>query len=123
MPTGSPVTPSLTTLATGTDPANSSIAPGAAATMANAFTLQTSNGTDVITALTVTMAAGTSGALSLVEITDDAGATVYGSVANPGSDTPIVALTGLTATTTLTPFRIRITPRSHTDMPAPAGSS
>ena len=63
----------MTTLATGTDPGNATIAPGGAATMADAFTFQTASGTDTITAVTVTLAAGTSGGLSLVEITDDAG--------------------------------------------------
>lgn len=114
-----------TTLATGTDPGNTSLAPGGAATNAGAFSFQTSSGTDVITAATVTLAAGTSGGLSLVEITNAAGTTVYGSVANPASDTPAITLSTntLTATTTLTEYRIRVTPKSHANMPAPAGSS
>ena len=92
-----------TTLATGTDPGNTSLAPGGAATMADAFTFQTSSGTDAITAVTVTLAAGTSGGLSLVEITNNAGRRCYGSVSNPGSDTPAITLgTSITATTTLT---------------------
>ena len=123
-PSGSPVTPNLTTLATGTDPSNASLAPGGAATMADAFTFQTGSGTDTITAVTVSLAAGTSGGLSLVEITDSAGSTVYGSVANPGSDTPAIALTTtITATTTLTTYKIRMTPKSHAAMPVPAGST
>lgn len=114
-----------TTLATGTDPGNSTIAPGGAATNAGAFSFQTSSGTDVITDATVTLAAGTSGGLSLVEITSADGATVYGSASNPASDTPVVTLSTntLTATTTLTEYRIRVTPKSHANMPAPAGSS
>lgn len=114
-----------TTLATGTDPGNTSLAPGGAATNAGAFSFQTSSGTDVITAATVTLAAGTSGGLSLVEITNVAGTTVYGSVANPASDTPAITLSTntLTATTTLTEYRIRVTPKTHANMPAPAGSS
>ena len=113
-----------TTLATGTDPANTSLSPGGAATMADAFTLQTNSGTNAITAVTVTLAAGTSGGLSLVEITNDAGTVVYGSAANPGSDAPAITLTtNITATTTVTQYKIRITPRTHANMPAPAGSS
>ena len=101
-----------------------SLAPGGAATMADAFTLQTSSGTDAITAVTVTLATGTSGGLSLVEITNDAGTVVYGSVANPGSDTPAITLTtNITATTTLTQYKIRVTPKTHANMPAPAGAS
>ena len=117
--------PKTTTLADGTDPANAAIAPSGAATMADAFTFQTSSGTDVITAAVVGLAAGTSGGLSLVEITNDAGSTVYGSVADPGSDTPSITLSTntLTATTTATQYKIRITPKSHANMPAPAGST
>ncbi len=124
VPTGSPTTPLATTLATGSDPSNASIAPGAAATMAGAFTFQTANGTDAITAVTVSLAKGTAVGLSLVEITNDAGSVVYGSSANPASDTPAIALTtNITATTTLTQYKIRITPKTHVNMPAPAGAS
>jgi hypothetical protein len=113
----------LTSLGNGTDPGSASLAPGGAATMADAFTLQT-GGSDTITAVTVTLASGTSGGLSLVEITDDAGSTVYGSVSNPGSDTPSISLgTSITVTATATQYKIRVTPRSHASMPAPAGSS
>src|SRR6185295_18866950 len=114
----------LTTLANGADPGNTSLAPGGVATMADAFTLQTATGTDTITAINVTLAAGTSGGLSLVEITNDAGTVVHGSVANPASDTPAITLTtNITATTTATQYKIRVTPKSHANMPAPAGST
>lgn len=92
--------------------------------MAGAFTFQTDSGTDAITAATVSLAAGTSGGLSLVEITNDAGSVVYGSVSNPGSDAPSATLTtNITATTTSTQYKIRVTPKSHANMPAPAGSA
>ena len=106
-------TPGSTTLGNGTDPANVLLAPGGAATMA-----------DAITGVAVTLAAGTSGGLSLVEITNDAGTVVYGSVTNPGSDTPAITLsTNITATTTATQYKIRVTPKSHSNMPVPAGST
>ena len=73
VPTGSPVTPTVTTLGDGTPVSNATIAPGGAATMADAFAFQTGSGTDTITAITVTLASGTSAAVSLVEITDVAG--------------------------------------------------
>ena len=113
-----------TTLGNGTDPSNASLAPGGAATMADAFTFQTSSGTDTITAVVVGLATGSSGGLSLVEITNDAGTTVYGSVADPASDTPSITLSTntLTATTTSTQYKIRITPKSHAAMPVPPGS-
>ena len=117
------VTP-IVTLGNGTDPGNASLAPGGAATMADAFTFVASSGTDSITAVTVTLSSGSSGGLSLVEITNDAGSTVYGSVANPGSDTPSITLTTpITVTTSATQYKIRVTPKSHANMPAPAGST
>lgn len=115
---------SVTTLGNGTDPGNASLAPGGAATMDDAFTFATASGTDSITAVTVSLAAGSSGGLTLVEITDDAGSTVYGSVTNPGSDTPPITLTtAITATTSSTQYKIRITPKSHANMPVPVGST
>ena len=86
LPTGSPVTPTVTTLGDGTPVSSATIAPGGAATMADAFAFQTASGTDAITAITVALASGTSAAVSLVEITDVAGTIVYGSVSNPSSD-------------------------------------
>ncbi|MDA2923343.1 DUF2341 domain-containing protein [Acidobacteria bacterium AH-259-L09] len=114
-----------TTIGDGTNPANATIAPGASATMLDAFTLQASTGTDTVTAATVTLATGTSAGISLVEITSDDGVTtVYGSASNPPSDT--VSFSPLTinipVTSTLTQFKVRITPKSHAAMPAPAGS-
>ena len=46
VPTGSPVTPTVTTLGDGTPVSNATIAPGGAATMADAFAFQTGSGTD-----------------------------------------------------------------------------
>ena len=83
VPTGSPVTPTVTTIGDGTPVSSATIAPGGAATMADAFAFQTASGTDAITAITVTLAPGTSAAVSVVEITDVAGTIVYGSVSNP----------------------------------------
>ena len=124
VPTGSPVTPNLTTLGNGIDPANATVAPGGAATMADAFTFQTGGGTDAITAVTVTLAPGTSAGVSLVEITNDAGSIVYGSISDPSSDTLAIPLTTpITATTTSTQYKIRVTPKSHLAMPVPPGAS
>ena len=113
-----------TILGDGTDPAGATLAPGGAATMAGAFTFATSSGTDAITAVTVTLATGTASGLSLVEITNDAGSTVHGSVSNPASDTPAITLTtNITATTSSTQYKVRVTPKSHADMPAPPGAA
>ncbi len=124
VPTGSPVTPNVTTLGNGTEPPNATIAPGGVATMADAFTFQTGSGTDAITAVTVSMAPGTRAGVSLIEITNDAGSIVYGSVSDPSSDTPSIPLTTpITATTTVTQYKIRVTPKLHVAMPVPPGAS
>jgi hypothetical protein len=119
-----PYTPvRTTTVGNGTDPASVGVAPGGATTNLDSFTLQTSGGTDSVTAATVSLAAGTAAGLSLVEITNDAGTTVYGSAANPATDTVAIALgTTISATTTLTQHKVRITPKTHVNMPAPPGS-
>ncbi|MEY4744552.1 MAG: hypothetical protein RL272_497 [Candidatus Parcubacteria bacterium] len=114
---------SKTTLGGGTDPANTSRTPGGSAAELDAFTFQTSKGTNAVTDVTVTLSAAASGGLSLVEITNDAGTVVYGSAANPPSDTVTIATAGLTATTTPTQYKVRITPKSHAAMPAPPGSA
>src|SRR5439155_24167776 len=96
------------------------IAPGAAATDVDAFTLQTTTGgTDTVTAVTVTLAAGTSAGINLVQITDNSNV-VMGTATDPGSDTvPITLSTNISVTTTATTYKIRITPKSHAAMPAP----
>ena len=102
VPTGSPVIPTATVIGDGTPVSDATIAPGGAATMADAFTFQTATGTDAITAVTLALASGTSAGVSLVEVTDVAGTIVYGSVSNPSSDTFTVTLTtNIIATTTL----------------------
>ncbi len=122
VPTGSPATPNTTTtLGNGTNPANVTIAPSAPVTDLNNFSVQTNSGTDAITGLTVTFAAGTAASLSLVEITTTGNTDVCTDVANPGTDA--VAFTGCTisGTTSLTEYKVRITPKTHINMPVPPG--
>src|SRR2546428_2280368 len=108
-----------TTIADGTNPGNTTIAPGAAATDVDAFTLQTSGGTDTVTAATVTLAAGTWAGINLVQITDNSNV-VMGTATDPGSNTvPITLSTNISVTTTATTYKIRITPKSHANMPVP----
>ena len=112
----------VTTLGDGSDPSNAAVAPGAAATDLDAFTLQTNTGADTVTAATVTLSAGSSGGLSLVAITNDAGSVTYCSQADPPSDSVSLSSCGIPVTTSLTQFKIRITPKIHADMPVPPGS-
>ena len=109
-----------TTLATGLDPAPASVAPGAAATDVNLFTLQTSSGSEAISSVTVNLS--TSSGIGLLAITDSAG-TVLGSTASPATGSNIITVSGVTATTTLTSLKVRVTPLSHALMPAPPGAA
>ncbi len=123
--TGSPFTPNATTLGNGTNPSNSTVAPGTAITDLDAFTFITATGTDSITALTVTLASGTYAGISEIRITSDDGSTLYFSaVANPSSETVnFSGGTPILVTTSSTPFKIRITPKSHSAMAAVPGAS
>src|SRR5437870_1100407 len=121
----------VTTIADGTNPGNITIARGAAATDVDACPLQTSGGTDTVTAATVTLAGcsapGCYEGITKVEITgSDAGPTVYGTVNNPSSDTVTFAAMSIPVSTTCAlpcPYKIRITPMSHANMPAPPGKT
>src|SRR5437870_793166 len=120
----------VTTIADGTNPGNTTIAPGAAATDVDAFTLQTSGGTDTVTAATVTLAGcgsltppGCYQGINLVQITDNSNV-VMGTATDPVSDTVSIPLsTNISVTTTATTYKIRITPKSHANMPAVPGAT
>lgn len=113
---------STTTLATGTDPAAATIAPGAAATDVDVFTLITASGTEAITSVTVNLL--TSSGVGRLAITNDTG-TELGFTTTPvtGSNTITITVAGMSATTTLTTFRVRVTPLSHAAMPVPPGAA
>ncbi len=112
-----------TTIGNGTNPANVTIAPSALVTNLNNFSVQTSSSTAAITGLTITLASSTAESLSLVEITTTGNVDVCTDVANPATDA--VAFTGCTisGSTTLTEYKVRITPKTHANMPAPPGLS
>src|SRR5437870_8336027 len=117
--------PPVTTIADGTNPTcpTCPLAPGAVATDVDAFTLQTSSGTDTVTAVTVTLAAGTWAGINLVQITDNSNV-VLGTATDPGANTvPITLSTNNPVTTTATTYKIRITPKSHANMPAVPGAT
>jgi hypothetical protein len=119
--------PIVTTLGSGTDPATATIAPSASIADYGAFTVQTNSGTDSITALTVTLAgSGTPyDGVSEVRITSNDGATTYFSaISNPTSNTlNFSGGTPVPVTTSSVQFKIRITPKTHANMAAPAGAS
>ncbi len=111
------------TVGNGTSPPDLTVVPGSAAVVLDSFTLQTTTATATVTGITVSLTSGSSSALGLVEITSDNGGTVYGSAFNPGSDAvPVVLATNITVTTAPIQYKVRITPKSHANMPSPPGS-
>ena len=119
------VCPQLTTrnpttiLGNGTDPSNSTIGPGASATEIDRFSFQTNTSTDAVTALTVTL--GPSGAynnIATVAVQTTGGSTLCS--ATPTSNTVSLSSCGISVTTTLTEYKIMITPKSPSAMDPPS---
>jgi len=116
--TSAAVTNTTITAATATDPLPFTIAPGSTATVTNAFTFQTDFSTDVITDLTISHQNASS--TSLIEIVSSDGTTVYGSVSNPTGTSSVITLSTstLTANTSETTYKIRVTPKSQAELPS-----
>ncbi len=113
-----------TTIADGVNPSNSSIGPGASVTDLDAFTLIDDAGTDTMTAATVTLGpAGAFNNIAQVDITDNTN--VAKCTAATGLTSNTVSMTGCSAgvTTSAATYKIRITPKTHANMPAPPGAS
>lgn len=109
---------STTTLGDGTDPSNTTIGPGASVTDLDAFTLQTDTGTDTVTALTVTLSPASSfNNIAKVEITDNSDVDECTDIDNPSSLTLNFTGCSLAVTTTPTTFKVRVTPKTHANMP------
>jgi tetrahydromethanopterin S-methyltransferase subunit F len=123
VPINSPVRPgSLTiTIDNGTPVPNTTTYPGESATTSSTFTLTTDTGAGEVTAFTLNLGTNVYPGLTLVEVTSNDELTVYGTT-TPTTDTPTITLTTpITASTTPTQYRIRVTPKSHADMPEPPG--
>lgn len=100
------------------------IPPGAGATQGNMILPSTNTGTDTFQGVTLDLGTGGSTAISRIDITDSAGTTVYGSLDNPATDNPVVTFTpAVTVSTTTGFYYVKITPKTHADMPAPPGTS
>lgn len=106
----------------GSNPSNSSVAPGGSPVMLDAFTLGVSSGNYYVQTITVNLSSETASGLGLVEITSDDGSTVYGSVTNPDSDTVTVSV-GINVYSSPVQYKVRVTPKSHSVMPLPPGST
>lgn len=85
----------------GTDPSDSTITPGGAATKINAFTTSVTEGSDTLTAITATFATGTHLGVDLVELLDS-GDDQLATVSDPSSEH--ITFTGLSESVTTTHF-------------------
>ena len=113
-----------TTIGNVAEPGDVTIAPGAAITDLDNFTLVASSGTDTVTAATVTLGpAGAFNNIAQADITDTSNVAQCTAITDPGSNT--LSFTGCTipVTTTVTTFKVRITPKTHANMPAVPGAS
>ncbi len=118
----------VTTLGNGTDPGNSTVAPGSGITDIDQFSFTTSTSTDTITALTVTLSPASSyDNISQVDITDTSNLARCTAVSNPASLTvsfdTCSSNGGVTASTGGDTYKIRVTPKTHANMPAVPGAS
>ncbi len=117
---------STTTLGNGaSEPSSVTIAPEAGATDLDNFTLVTSSGTDTVTAATVTLASDVNAYnnIAQVDITDDANTAKCTAVSGLTSNTVTFATCNISVTTSSTNYKIRITPKTHANMPAVPGAS
>jgi predicted ester cyclase len=92
------------------------------------FTLTTSTGSDTVTALTVTLVpTGAFNNIAQVDLTDNSNLARCTAVTNPGSNTISFSSCnsngGVTVTTSATTYKVRITPKTHANMPAPASGA
>ena len=112
-----------TTLSTGTNPGNSTVAPGGSITSVNGFTLTTSAETDAITAVIVNLS--TNSGVGTLTITNGADS-VLGSIGG-GTGSGIITgsnpitISSTDATTGGTAFKVKVTPLLHANMPVPDG--
>ncbi|MCE9585581.1 hypothetical protein K8Q94_03090 [Candidatus Nomurabacteria bacterium] len=113
-----------TILGSSTDPSSVTVAPGSSVVDLDKFTFYTTTGTDSVTSLTVTLSSGVYVGISEVRVTSDDNNTTYFNVAtDPLSN--VINFSGGTpipVTTTPTIFKIRITPKTHLNMPAIPGA-
>ncbi|MCK4454218.1 hypothetical protein KAU51_02630 [Candidatus Parcubacteria bacterium] len=107
------------TLSTGTDPGAATIAPGGVETDVDQFVITTSSGTETITDVTVNLS--TANGIGRLNITDSAN-TELGFTTSPAADSNVINVSGMSAGTEGTTFKVRATPKTHSLMPAVPGA-
>jgi len=106
------------------EPSNTTIGPDGSITDLDNFTLVTNSGTDTVTGATVTLSpAGAYNNIAQVDITDTSNTAKCASVTNPASNIVTFTVCNIPVTTSETTYKIRITPKTHADMPAVPGAS
>ncbi|MEK7569365.1 MAG: DUF2341 domain-containing protein [Patescibacteria group bacterium] len=112
-----------TTLGDGTDGSNSTIGPGASATEIDRFSLATSSGTDTVTGMTVTLAGDASAYTNIATVGVYTTADALKCSATPSANAVALTTCAIDVTTTPTDYVVKITPKTHANMPAVPGAS
>jgi hypothetical protein len=114
--TGPHIPPILTVLGDGTDPEDSTVAPGTTNLYLDQFTFHTSDSTDTVTALTVTTSSTT--AIASMQIWNGAMTTQYfGTVSTPvGDNWNFSGGTPIPVSTTTASFRVIFTAKDHSSL-------
>ena len=117
--------PKITSLGDGINPTNVTLAPGGAITPLDAFTLVTNGGSDNVSGVTVSLAAGTGAALGSISIMSNCsgGTTYFSAIANPGDTVNFSGGTAIPVTASTSTYYVCVTPKSHAAMPVPPGLS
>jgi hypothetical protein len=120
-----PTLPDTCTVGPGEFLADATIFPDGPETALDAFTLQTSTGSDAIQLARVSLSPpGSSSLIGSVSIKSDDGGTLYGAITNPTSEQLFIPLsTVITATTTPVQYKIMVTPKTAAAMPTPVGAT
>lgn len=112
------VATNTTTLGTDSDPVASTVAPGSGAADVDMFTLQTDSGTESITSVTVNLS--TANGVDRLSIADNAN-NELGFTSAPTAGSNVISVSGMSANTSSTIYKVRVTPLSHVAMPAVPG--
>lgn len=114
-----------TTLGNGaSEPDNITIGPGDGATDLDNFTLVTSGGADTVIAATVALGpADAFNNIAQVDITDTANTAKCTAVTGLSSNTVTFSICNISVGVGATAYKVRITPKTHPDMPVVPGAS
>jgi len=115
----------VTIVGPGMDPPDAHVGPGSLPTALDSFTLQSSGGSDLIGEIKVALVPdGSYNYIDSLSITNNDGTITYGSVSSPSSDTISITLTTpIDVTTSSSQYKLWVSPKQHSAMPAVPGGS